>query len=289
MQQITDRRRGVWRAALALAAGLGPAFVFPFAASANLFIDTAHLAQEERANVQRLVVAEAVGNGTVPAPLALAVVQVESDFVPRTISSSGAIGLMQILPATAKSELGAAADTLWDPATNVRLGLRRLARLHNRYDGDWELALSHFRGGELPRVDGRYQAHDYTRAYVERVMRCWRRFQRDVLVRTWIREASGAPRFVAGDTSLRFEPPAASGRGSAHWRHWRHEPRPVRHRHRGHYRTAEGCDETVAPRRRFGHRFNGGGGRWTAVEGGPARRVHRSGRWVAVTGGRRFR
>ena len=152
---------------------------------------------------------------------------------------------MQILPATAKSEFGASAGTLWDPASNVRLGLRLTRPVFaDRYDGDWELALSHFRGGELPREsNGRYRAHDYTRAYVEQVMRCWRRYQRDRDgAGTWIREARGESRFVADDNSFRFgpldcltkagDPPTGGTRGtlraSAHYRY------------RGHDRLAEG-------------------------------------------------
>ena len=305
MKQSTRKRhRAALHAAAVLAAGLGPVFALPAVATAGIYIDPAALAREDRAAIQRLVVAEAVGNGTVPAPLALAVVDVESGFVPRTASASGAIGLMQILPATAKSELGADAEALWDPATNVRLGLRRLASLHDRYGGDWALALSHHRGGELAQVDGGYRAHDYTRAYVERVMDCWRRYQRDLLVRAWIREASGAPRFVADDTA--WYAPRYADRGAVvrdrtiRWHSADGGRRPdhqrYRHRHRVHdRRAAEGCDEMAAGGGRFRglpepwYRFHGGG-RWWPVEGGPAPRSRfGGGRWVAVTGGPRFR
>ena len=205
MQQATARRRGGWCAALVIAIGFGPVSVLPsFAVTeddSSVWFDS-----WDRTEVQRMIVSEAVANGTVPATLALAVADVESDFVSRTIGASGAIGLMQLLPAVVKDEGDAAAmneesvaaEMLWNPVANVRLGLRRLARLHQRYDGDWELALSHFRG-ELPKEAGRDRAHDYTRAYVQRVMRCWRHYQRDRLVRAWIREARGEPRFVMDD------------------------------------------------------------------------------------------
>ena len=293
MQQSANKRRAVLRAALVLAAGLGPGAVLPTVAGAAIYVDPARAVVEDRAAIQRLVVAEAVRNGVVPAPLALAVVDVESGFVPRTIGTSGAIGLMQLLPATAKREFGVDADALWEPAANVRLGLRRLARLHDRYGGDWELALSHYRGGELPKQGGIHFAHDYTRSYVERVMRCWRGYQRDLLVRAWIREVSGAPRFVAGETLPRFEGWAASGaRPSVHW-DFAAEPLPPPYRHRGRgHRLADRCDEAGAPHRPTWRRFNGGngGGRWTAIEGGPSRAPRfREGGWMAVTGGPRFR
>ena len=243
-----------------------------------------------RTEVQRLVVTEAVSHGKVPAALALAVAEVESDFVPRTIGAGGAVGVMQLLPATAKSELGADVAALKDPATNVRLGLRWLARLHERYDGDWELALSHFRGGKLAQKDGRYRPHEYTRTYVRRVMRCWRNYERDLLVRAWIRDANGAPRFVAGGTGPRLEARTAGGWDSHQWQH-AHASYPHHHRHRERFRAAHHpCDEPAAWHEPAPHRFNGGG-RWTAIEGTPSVRYRYEGPWVPVTGagGGRFR
>ena len=292
MQQSADTRRAILRAALVLAAGLGPGAVLPPVAGAPIHVDPARAVVEDRAAIQRLVVAEAVRNGVVPAPLALAVVDVESGFVPLTVGTSGAIGLMQLLPATAKREFAVDADALWEPAANVRFGLRRLARLHDRYGGDWELALSHFRGGKLRNEGGIHFAHDYTRGYVERVIRCWRGYQRDLLVRAWIREASGEPRFVAGDTLPHYRDWVAAGaRPSIRWHRTADSvPPPYRHRGRGH-RLADRCDKPDAARRPAGGRFNGGrDGRWKAIEGGPSPAFRfRDGRWEAVTGGPRFR
>ena len=306
MQQTTGRRPAVRRAALVLAVGLGPAAVLPAlaavaTAAGDTFIDPARLAQPDRGTVQRLVVTEAVRNGKVPAPLALAVVDVASDFVPRTVGSSGKVGLMQLLPAAAQREFGSEAEggALFDPATNVRLGLRRLARLHARYGGDWELALSHFRAGDLPQADGRYRGPDFSRAYVDRVTRCWRRYARDRLVRAWIREARGERRFVADDTFPRAREWAALPRDPAINRggeaceacvpydrgRFRAHNRPCIHD-----RTDGTCTEAAAPHRPGrAHRFHGGG-RWRAIEGTPAPGFrHPRARWVAVTGGTRFR
>ncbi|MCY4452553.1 MAG: transglycosylase SLT domain-containing protein [Immundisolibacterales bacterium] len=294
MQQSSGTGRGIRRAALVLAAGLGPgAVVLPLAAGAAIYVDPATAVVEDRAAVQRLVVAEAVRNGVVPAPLALAVVEVESEFVPRTVGTSGAIGLMQILPAVAEREFAANADALWEPVTNLRMGLGRLARLHDRYDGDWELALSHFRGGELRREAGRYVAHGYTLGYVERVMRGWRRYQRDPLVRAWIRGARGVPRFVAADALPRFETRSALATPPIRWESAADSTRPRHHLRGHHHRLTDRCDETHAARRPAGYRFGrsgGSGGRWTAIEGAPSPALRfRDGRWVAVTGGPRFR
>lgn len=295
MQQSNGTRRGARGAALVLAAGLGPgAVVLPAPAAAAIDVERPGAVVEDQAAVQRLVVAEAVRNRAVPTSLALAVVEVESGFVPRTVGTSGAIGLMQILPAVAKHELAvegeADVDALFDAVTNLRVGLGRLAHLHDRYGGDWELALSHFRGGELRRDAGRYHAHGYTQDYVARVMRCWRRYQRDPLVRAWIREASGAPRFVSDDTFSHVEDRVTQTGPAIRWEGAAVPVRP-RHHRRVHERYLAGpCWETIPARGPNGRRFGRGGGRRTAIEGAPfpAYRFG-GGRWVAITGGPRFR
>lgn len=303
MPQSTAGRPGVRCAALVIAIGLGPVAAPPsFAVTQG--DHSAWSDAWDRTEVRRMIVSEAVANGTVPATLALAVVDVESGFVSRTVGASGAIGLMQLLPAVVKDassaaaegEEGAVTEMLRDPAANVRPGLRRLARLHQRYGGDWEHALSHFRGGELPKEEGRYQAHDYTRAYVQRVMRCWRHYQRDRLVRAWIREARGAPRFVMDDAAPWSGPWRASGTGLA-LQHRVCASRPAydRHRawyshHRGEHRPMDGCDMQATRSRSQQHRFISDSGRWTALDGAPSVDFRsRGGRWVAVTGDTRFR
>ena len=192
---------------------------------------------------------------------------------------------MQLDPAVARSELGATAESLWDPATNVRLGLLHLSRLHRRYGGDWELALSHYRGGPLHWLDGGYRPHDFTHGWLQRVMYHWRYYQREPLVRAWIREARGAARFVEGRAPVYFEDRAPSRSASLRWpcaceRCW--EGRGWSSRH---------CDERVVvpPRPGGRYRFNGDRIRWTAVEGGGVSAGYRSGSWVAITGGTRFK
>ena len=289
----TGRQRGVRRATQVLSAALVAALLLPSLACANIYLpwQSAAAAGEagpagpdswSRMEIQRLVVAEAITNGTVPAPLALAVADVESEFVPRTVGYSGTVGIMQLHPDVAKSELGADIDALRDSATNIRLGLRRLARLHQRYDGDWELALSHYRGGELEQKDGRYRAHEFTHAYVHRVMTCWRYYQRDLLVRAWIRQASGAQRFVADEFRPRSVAWTTAGH-SAHRRLHPYETYPNDHdagRFRPHDRR---CDDTMPAHRPARFRFDAGGG-WSAIEGAAPVRYHRGGPWVPVTG-----
>ena len=67
----------------------------------------------------------------VPEELALAVVQIESNFRPTVKGSAGEIGLMQIKPATARLMGYHGPDYgLYDPETNIRYGMKYLAGAH---------------------------------------------------------------------------------------------------------------------------------------------------------------
>jgi hypothetical protein len=108
--------------------------------------------------------------------LVLAVVAVESGFRPAAVSPKGARGLMQLMPGTA-AELGVG-DAL-DPGANLDGGVRYLAALLARYDGDVRLALAAYNAGQraVERHDG-VPPYAETRAYVERVLRLYRAGER---------------------------------------------------------------------------------------------------------------
>lgn len=132
-----------------------------------------------RDDVKQMVVDEARANGVVPPALALAVARVESNFNPRAISSAGARGVMQIMPATARSEFGVHKDRLWEPRLNIRLGVTYLERLYRQYGNRWELALSHYNGGTLKGRGAHARPHDYTRGYVRQVRKWHAKFDRE--------------------------------------------------------------------------------------------------------------
>jgi hypothetical protein len=80
----------------------------------------------------------------VDAGLIRAVIQAESDFNPQAVSHAGARGLMQLMPATARS-LGVSDS--FDPEQNVMAGTRFLKDLLQRYGGDVDSALAAYNWG----------------------------------------------------------------------------------------------------------------------------------------------
>jgi hypothetical protein len=95
----------------------------------------------------RLIVEAAVDNRIDP-EIAFGLVKTESGFKDRATSHVGAIGLTQLMPATARwLKPGVTAGQLRDSETNLRIGFRYLRDLLDKYDGNAELALTAYNRG----------------------------------------------------------------------------------------------------------------------------------------------
>ena len=89
-------------------------------------------------------IAEAAQIYNIPAAFIKAVIKIESNFNPRAVSRVGAMGLMQLMPATAAHMK---VDDPFDPRQNIMGGTRYLRRLADKYDGDINLVLSGYHAG----------------------------------------------------------------------------------------------------------------------------------------------
>jgi soluble lytic murein transglycosylase-like protein len=108
--------------------------------------------------------------------LARAVMQCESGGNERALSRAGAYGLMQLMPGTARA-LGVDPK---DPGRNIEGGVKYLAQMSDKYDGDVERALAAYNAG-ASRVDaaGGIPAIPETQRYVKNVMALYRRLSRE--------------------------------------------------------------------------------------------------------------
>lgn len=121
----------------------------------------------DRSDLRQMVVRVSEERGLDP-KLVDALVRVESDYDPRAVSRRGAMGLMQLMPETARR---LSVEDPFDPEDNVRGGTRELSRLVERYAGNLQLALAAYNAGEG--AVAQYQGvppYSETRTYVSRIL-----------------------------------------------------------------------------------------------------------------------
>ena len=112
-----------------------------------------------------------------------AVIATESGFDPRAVSPKGAMGLMQLMPATAarygvvNDKAGTVTAKLTDPKTNIHAGARYLRDLVNLFPGELELAVAAYNAGEgaVQRAGNKIPNYKETQNYVRSVMQLYRR------------------------------------------------------------------------------------------------------------------
>lgn len=109
-----------------------------------------------------------------PEALVRAVIMVESNFDPRSVSHAGAQGLMQLMPATAsRMEV----RDSFDPRENIFGGVRYLRVLANLFNGDLELTIAGYNAGEGAVMrHGGIPPYEETQDYVVKVLTHYRRY-----------------------------------------------------------------------------------------------------------------
>ena len=98
------------------------------------------------------------------------IIATESGFNPNAVSSKGARGLMQLMPATAE-RLGV--RNSFDPEQNIQAGVRHFRSLMDMFDNDLDLSLAAYNAGEnlvrrLGRIPGYQETIDYVRSVTRR-------------------------------------------------------------------------------------------------------------------------
>ena len=147
------------------------------AASASPPLPVLLSAQDLLAVPWRVVMQSAADEARIDASLLEAVVGVESNFNPRAVSRLGAVGLMQLMPATATMVSGARMTRqalrakLQDPQTNLRIGAQYLHQLLERFSNQVDLALAAYNAGigNVLKAGGRVPPNRETPGFVQKV------------------------------------------------------------------------------------------------------------------------
>jgi len=100
-------------------------------------------AQLRQTAYSNLITAAAEAHGVDPL-LVQALIQVESNYNPRSRSAKGAMGLMQLMPSVAREYK---VRNAYDPAANIDAGVRKLKTLIESMEGDLSLALAAYNAG----------------------------------------------------------------------------------------------------------------------------------------------
>ncbi len=113
----------------------------------------------------------AIGEGIDP-ELAFRLVKLESDFNPRAVSPAGALGLTQLMPATARFyQKGLKAKQLFDPELNLHIGFRYLHSLVEQYRGQMDMALLVYNRGEVAVATAKAQGKTPRNGYARILMK----------------------------------------------------------------------------------------------------------------------
>lgn len=122
-------------------------------------------------------VLEAAHQTSLAPALIHAVIAVESRHNPKAVSKKGAMGLMQLMPATAQ-DFGLSRVRLQDSRQNILVGAQYLKTLLRQFDGDLELALAAYNAGPaaVKKYHDRIPPFEETKRYVPKVLKYYRKY-----------------------------------------------------------------------------------------------------------------
>jgi len=145
---------------------------FLFKEKEKLQEETKVLPGKRKRGYDKLIARVARAEG-LDAALLRAVVEMESNYDPTAVSKKGAVGLMQLMPETAR---GMGVIDPFHPEQNLEAGARHLRRLIDKYEGKLALALSAYNAGEeaVERYKG-IPPFPETRDYVRKVLEAYDR------------------------------------------------------------------------------------------------------------------
>ncbi len=125
-------------------------------------------------HLQRMVQQASRKHGLDPR-LVGALVHVESAYQTQARSPKGALGLMQIMPATGARYGVASRQDLLDPAINIDVGARYLRDLNEMFDGRVDLVLAAYNAGEgaVKRYGNRIPPYRETQDYVRKILKLY--------------------------------------------------------------------------------------------------------------------
>jgi soluble lytic murein transglycosylase-like protein len=119
------------------------------------------------------IVKKVAGKHRIDPELVHIVIRAESNYDPFAISSAGAMGLMQLMPATARQY---GVMNVFDPAQNIEGGVRYLKDLVKLFGGQTRLVLAAYNAGqEAVRKYNGIPPYPETRAYIAGIMRTYKK------------------------------------------------------------------------------------------------------------------
>jgi soluble lytic murein transglycosylase-like protein len=166
--------------------------------TAAIFGLAVHLTAASAADLRKLyspIIKRAAERHLVDQELVHVVIRAESNYDPFAISSAGAMGLMQLMPATARQY---GVNNVFDPTQNIEGGVRYLKDLVRLYNGQTRLVLAAYNAGQeaVRRYNG-IPPYPETKSYIASIMKTYKKPTVSTKNPTFmVRDANGKPLLV---------------------------------------------------------------------------------------------